>query len=268
MSKSLLAVGASATAVLVLAAVALATNTYTVEKWGTAPAGKGTSARPLAKSLTVKLTGGSHDGTLPAPSTSYHFDLEGIRTYASKFPKCTLGDARTPQHADRCGKARVGGGTAVVKVGRAGMPLGAAKTCPVAIKLYNTGTGLAQRLDSVPGGNCPLNIAAAVPEPWRTTRVEGIRSASLLVEAPLPLIQPGPGLNAFVSEIDLALDKVTRTVTLRQTVRVGGRKRIRRVRRKVGYLSAVGCAGRRRSVVTVILDEAKRTTTVSRTSPC
>lgn len=263
-----LVAGISVLAVLVLAGGAFALNTYTVGSFKTSPSGKGSPTKPRPKALTLHVVGGSSDGVLPQPTTLYRFNLEGIKSYARLFPRCTLADAQTPQHAQRCAAARVGSGNAVVKAGKPGSSLDNARTCPVSIILYNIGNGLAQRLDSQPEPRCPLNIHAAVPEIWETRTVERLRSASLKVEAPPPLLHPAPGINAFVSEINLTIDRVVRTITIRVVRRVDGVRTVRRVRRKVGYLSSVGCNGRRRAVTAFFRDETGKTTTVIRTSRC
>lgn len=204
----------------------------------------------------MNFAGGSDDGLLPAPNIRFDFDMEGVKSYASRFPKCTVAQAQSLQHATLCARAVIGSGVSVVKIGPPGIPQQGATSCTVPTILYDFGGGIAQRLDAPP--SCPIPIASAVADPWSTTVVDGLRSARLSVLPPARLIHPRPGLNVVVAAGTYTINRVVRTIRI--PVRVRGRTRVRRVRRRVGYISAVGCRGRSRTLETVFTPEVGRPT--------
>jgi hypothetical protein len=284
MRKFLFAAVAAVT-VLAVAAVAYAANVYTVDG-GTKPRGKGTATKPLPVSLdfdfTVKDEIPENRGT---PIEKYFIAAEGLVTYPEEFPTCSGGTdgANNPSLATVkrvCKKARVGGGVIYAYGGPPTVPTDKLN-CVLELNLYNIepgkysskstddisrkNGGLAIRVDgeqkTPPAldkkyiGQCALGQQTAILAPYKTVKVKGVTSDELQFTVPQELLHPS-GQDVVVQRVDSAIRKLTAT------------KRVKGKNRKVGFYSAVGCKGGRRSIQVTFIDESGDAVPKTKDKPC
>lgn len=265
-------------AVLAMGAVALADNVYTVDG-STRPSGGGTPSKPKAVSLNFGYTVSDENPAFRGtPVEKYFIAAEGLVTYPEAFPKCSGGsdgvnNEDLAQVKRTCKRARVGGGIIKAYAGPA-QDQTAKLNCVLELNLYNLepGTyntpsgratigrkhgGLAIRIDgvqaSIPNlndehkGKCVTPQNEAILAKYAQVKVKGVTSDELQFVVPPSLLHPS-GLDTVVQAVESAIRKRTAS------------KRIKGTRRTVGFYSAIGCKGGRRSIqVTFISEEGQRT---------
>lgn len=268
---------------LAVAGLAWAANVYTVDGHST-PAGKGTASKPLAKSLSFDYTvADENPANRGIPVQQYRIGAEGLVTYPEKFPNCAGGatGANAPELATVqrvCKKARVGGGIIKALVGSRNSPTESAN-CVLNLNLYNLkpgnygefgrigkNGGLAIRidgdtppppsLDDQYKGQCLAAQHASILAPYHTVKIKGVTSDELRFTVPPELLHPAQGLDVTVRQV--ASDVLKKTA----------RKRIKGVNRKIGFYSAVGCKGGKRSIQVTFVSETGQRTPITKDERC
>jgi hypothetical protein len=274
MRKLLVAVLALA-AVVAVASVAMAANTYEVHI-ADSTAGKGTMKRPIPASLDFGYRVGDTEGQRPFVIREYRIAAEGLRSYPDARPKCTFEQATDPtatapsQLSRACRRAFVGDGTIA---NQAGAPNDRSQklACDVTLTLINISTGdprypktvrqirrrggIAIRIDTDPPA-CPIPVHEALAAPFYDTKLQRVPTSELRFTVPDSLAHPG-GLDNSVVEVVSHIDKKTGRVPVRRGIPQAAAKR------RVGFYSLVGRKGRTRTVRVVFVDEsgAKSTAT-------
>jgi hypothetical protein len=268
---------------LAVAGIAWAANVYTVDGHST-PAGKGTKAKPLPKSLDFDYTVADEvEANRGIPVQKYFIGAEGLVTYPEVFPSCSGGstgaNAATLEEAQRaCRRARVGGGVIKALVGARNTPTASAN-CVLNLNLYNLkpgnygelgrvgrNGGLAIRIDGDPPappnldtsnkGQCLAPQHAAILATYHTVKIKGVTSDELRFTVPPELLHPAQGLDVTVRQVASEIAKKT------------AKKRINGKRRTVGFYSAIGCKGRQRSVQVTFVSETGQRTPISDSERC
>lgn len=266
--KGRLALGAlvACVALLAIAAVAYAANTYKVFGKGT-PYGAGSPAKPLPKKLFIGYQVDSDDGKQPSPVKSYEFRIQGGTQFAKYFPKCTIQQANAKEFAKAdaaCRKAKVGFGWVRNTTAPPGADLNGPEilTCNLRLTMYNLGYGIALRLDGSPEATdprmkCVIPIGQSIEARWTKPRVRGKPGSGLKFTVPPNLLHPIPGLDNSVRYVESTINRIVRTVTIR------GRKR------KVPYIGSIACANKTtRYVQVVFTSEAGQTTVAEQKTRC
>jgi hypothetical protein len=265
-------------AVMAVAGVAYAANTYTVSLAKSKSASKGTVAKPSPASLDFGYQVGDTENLRPQVVNQYRIAAEGLETYPKAFPSCTFDQATDPtagsssQLSAKCKKAIVGTGTIHNEAG-APNDRTAKLTCDVNITLINISTGdprfpstlkqikkrggMAVRIDQPqkngvddPAKCPPVGLHQALAAPFYDVKLDGIKTAELRFGVPSTLTHP--------SGIDNAVREVVSHIKLRTAkTKIGGKTRT------VGYYSSVGKKGKTRTVRVTFIDEsgAKKTAT-------
>ena len=267
-------------AVMAVAGVAVAANTYTVHL-AKATAGKGTMKKPIPAALDFGYQVGDTENMRPFVIKEYRIAAEGLQSYPDARPKCTYDAATDPSAltpsalSAACRKAFVGTGTIN---NLAGAPNDRTQKLPCNVKLtlinISTGDprfpktvsqirkrgGIAIRIDTDPP-DCPISVHEALAAPFYDTKIQGISSAELRFTVPDSLAHPG-GLDNSVVEVTSLIQKKTGKVVVRRGVPQGSAKR------KVGFYSLVGRKGGTRTVRVTFVDEsgAKSTATTTATN--
>jgi hypothetical protein len=235
---------------LVGAGVAGAANEYGIPRVGIDPSGKGTGARPLPVGVLFGLRVSEDDPNLrPSPIESYALAAEGLIVRPGSFASCSLRKLGRRRGVPReCVTAKVGHGLVRGAAGLAeDQTLQGSAPCNLRLGLYNTGKGMALRLDGqppVPPGlesrrlGCPVPVHLAIRVRTVETRIDGVRSTELRYTLPDLLLHPIEGWDASLRLVEVRLD----------------RKRAKRGRRTLGFYSAVGCNGTARTVRAVFVD--------------
>jgi hypothetical protein len=269
----------AAVSVLAVAAVAYAANVYTVDG-STSPRGKGSASKPLPVSLnfdfSVRDENPAFRGT---PIEKYFIAAEGLVTYPELFPNCSGGTdgVNNPALAvvkQTCKKARVGGGY-IFAYGGAEADQTQKLNCVLELNLYNLkpgnygefgrvgrNGGLAIRIDGDPPpppsiddqfkGQCLAAQHASILATYHTVKIKGVTSDELRFTVPPELLHPAQGLDVTVRQVASEVLKKT------------AKKRIKGVRRTVGFYSAVGCKGRTRSIQVTFVSETGQRTPVTK----
>jgi hypothetical protein len=250
--------------VLVVAGTAGAANEYAIPRVGIEPSGKGSTARPLPVGVLFGLRVSEEDPALrPAPIESYALAAEGLVVRPRLFASCSLRRLGRRRGVPReCERAKVGGGRIR---GAAGLvedqTLEGSVPCNLRLRVYNTGSGMALRLDGqppVPPGlgskrlGCPVPVHLAIRVRTVETRIDGVRSTELRYTLPDRLLHPIEGWDASLRLVEVSLD----------------RKRARRGRRTVGFYSAAGCSGAERTVRVVFVDPQGGRAEATRSTGC
>jgi hypothetical protein len=114
--RKLLVAAMSLAAVMAVAGVAFAANTYTVDLAKSSP-GKGTRAKPIPTKLDFGYSVGDSEGKRPFVIREYRIAAEGTYTFPKARPRCTFDQATDPNVTDpaqlsaACRKANVGTGS-------------------------------------------------------------------------------------------------------------------------------------------------------------
>ena len=283
--RKLLIPAVAALVALAVAGIAYAANVYTVDG-DTKPRAKGTAAKPVPVSLDFSYTVADD---VPAnrgiPVEQYRIGAEGLVTYPKSFPTCSGGTsgANNPDPAaaaKACKKARVGGGLIKALIGARNNPTSSAN-CVLSLNLYNlkpgnygdagkvgkTG-GLAIRLDGDPPppssiddqfkGQCLAAQHAAIIAPYKTVKIKGVKSSELRFTVPPELLHPAQGLDVTVRDVTSSIKKIVS----KKTITIKGKKR------KVGFYSAIGCKGGKRSIQVTFVSETGQRSPVSKDVKC
>jgi hypothetical protein len=267
MRKLLIAVLAL-TGVIAVAGVAIAANTYDVNVASSKPAGKGSVKRPLPKAVNFGFTVQDTDPTRRATVIeTYAIAPEGLVTNPRVFPKCAFTDLDNATVPAKCSKAQVGTGLVKNAAGPTGdQSLAASLPCNLALRVYNTGTGMALRLDSQGAGQppsfesdtigCPLPVATAINGRFVKVKVDGVTASEFRFSVPENLKHPLAGIDNSVRET------LTRIALRKKTATVGGRTRV------VGFYESIGCKGTTRTVRATFTDESGAKFTDTKTGRC
>ena len=275
----------AALAAIAVAGIAYAANVYTVDG-DTAPHGKGSAAKPLPVSLDFDYTVADSDpANRGIPVKKYFIGAEGLVTYPEAFPSCSGGssgaNAQDPAKAAKaCKKARVGGGIIKALVGARNNPTSSAN-CVLDLNLYNLkpgnygdagkigkNGGLAIRIDGDPPpppstddqykGQCLAAQHAAIIAPYKTVTIKGVKSSELRFTVPPELLHPAQGLDVTVRDVTSSIKKVVS----KKAITIKGKKR------KVGFYSAIGCKGGKRSIQVTFVSETGQRSPVSKDVNC
>jgi len=267
---------------LAVAGVAWAANVYTVDG-DTSPHGKGSAAKPLPVSLEFDYTvADSVAANRGIPVNKYFIGAEGLITTPSAFPTCSGGEsaANNPDAAaaaKACKKARVGGGIIKALIGARNAPT-VSSNCVLNLNLYNLkpgnygefgkvgkAGGLAIRIDAdTPAppslddqykGQCLAAQHASILATYHRVKIKGVTSDELRFTVPQELLHPG-GLDVTVRDVS---SKILKKVA---KVKVKGKKR------KVGFYSAVGCKGGKRSIQVTFVSETGQKSPVTKDKAC
>jgi hypothetical protein len=282
MRKLLIPVLAALVAIAV-AGIAYAANVYTVDG-DTKPHGKGSAAKPLPVSLDFDYTVADEVATNRGiPVKQYRIGAEGLVTYPEAFPSCSGGssgaNAQDPAKAAKaCKKARVGGGIIKALVGARNNPTSSAN-CVLDLNLYNLkpgnygdagkigkNGGLAIRIDGDPPpppsiddqykGQCLAAQHASILAQYKTVKIKGVTSDELQFTVPPELLHPAQGLDVTVRQVASAIKKIT------------AKKKINGKTRTVGFYSAVGCKGGKRSIQVTFVSETGQKSPVTKDKAC
>lgn len=270
-------------AALAVAGIAYAANVYTVDG-STKPGGKGTPAKPLPVSLNFDYTVADSDpANRGIPVEKYFIGAEGLVTFPEAFPTCSGGTsgANAPDAAaaaKACKKARVGGGVIKALVGARNTPTSSAN-CVLNLNLYNLkpgnygdfgkvgkNGGLAIRIDGDPPpppsiddqykGQCLAAQHASILAVYKTVKIKGVTSDELQFTVPPELLHPAQGLDVTVRQVASVIAKKTAS------------KKIKGVKRKIGFYSSIGCKGGKRSIQVTFVSETGQKSPVTKDGKC
>ena len=265
MRKLSIAVLAIAAAVAV-ASVAYAANVYTVNGSTTAR-GKGSGAKPIPTGIKLSFQVTETDSSKRATVVQkYALGAEGLVTNPKLFPKCSFGDLDDPTVPSRCGKAQVGSGIAKNAAGASNDPaLADSAGCNLAIRLYNTGSGMAIRLDAeqriVPIDSdqigCALPIHTSINGKFVQRKIGGVRASDFTFSVPQNLKHPLPGIDNSIRRADTNVKLKAKTVN--------GKRR--------GFYEKIGCKGSTRLtrgtfVTEATASQAAQTVTATKPGKC
>jgi hypothetical protein len=254
--RKLIALAVVCTTALVFAAVAYAANVYKVTPASTKGAGgAGTASKPVAKKVNFGFTAKDSTGGRATPIKKYSIGFQGLKYFgkAKVFPKCSFAKVNQKLESDvedDCGKAFVGKGLVNNRFGAAS-DINAPGTCALRLRLYNTGSGFALRLD---GGNtakpptaCPIPVGQAINAKFAKQRIGGKSSVALKFTVPDNLTKPldPPG---DTNDVHNSVSQVKSSIT--------GKKRkvkVKGVTRRVSILSSVAC-GKKRTISVTFTD--------------
>jgi hypothetical protein len=251
-------------AALLMAGVANAVNTYVVDIASGGPGNlKGSVAKPLPSFLNFGYEVGDTDNLRPSVIKRYFIAAEGIKYFPKARPTCTFSQSdESPSFASECKKAVVGHGTIKNAFGAAADRTAKAP-CDVKLTLINISNGpgvtkkrggMTIRIDTGPPA-CPLDIHGAIPAPIFDVKIEGVPTSELRFTVPDSLVHPAPGVDNSV--IDVAS----------KVLRVKGKVKVKGKTRTVGFASAVGRKGKKRTVRVTFVDETGRRFTAFTTYP-
>jgi hypothetical protein len=275
MRKLWSALAGAAVIALAVAGVAIAANTYEVHLASGKPAkAKGSAKKPVPSSLNFGYRVGDTENLRPFVIRDYYIAAEGLQSYPDARPACTYDQATDatitdPANLSRaCRKAIVGKGT-INNLAGAPNDRSQKLPCNVKLTLINISTGdprypktvrqvrkrggMAIRIDTDPP-DCPIPVHEALAAPFYDVKLEGISTAELRFTVPDTLAHPG-GLDNSVVEVTSAIRKVT------------GKVKVKGKRRTVGYYSAVGRKGKKRTVRVTFVDESGQKRTATTTFP-
>jgi hypothetical protein len=229
--------GLALVAVVSVASVAFAANVYTVG--GAAPArGKGSTTKPIPTAIKLSFRVTSEDPSQRGDVVKkFSLGLEGLRTNPGFFPSCAFTDLDNPTVPKKCGKAQVG--TGFVK--------NAAGAANLEVRLYNTGKGMAVRVDaaqkSVPIDSdqtgCALPIHTAINGKFVKRRIGGVTSSDFTFDVPQNLKHPLPGIDNTLRSADVSVRLKSKLVR--------GKRR--------GFYEKTGCKGKTRQVRGIFVTE-------------
>jgi len=264
-------------AVLAVAGVAIAANTYQVHMAATS-AGKGTRAKPVPTKLNFGYRVGDTENKRPFVVRQYRIAIEGTFAFPKSRPRCPFNQATDPNVVDpaqlssACRRAKVGTGTIN---NLAGSPTDRNQKLPCNVKLtlinISNGDprfpatvtqirrrgGIAIRIDTDPP-DCPIPVHEALAAPFYDTKIQRIPTSELRFTVPDTLAHPG-GLDNAVVEVTSRITKLTGLVRVQNGVPAAS------ATRRVGFYSLVGRKGGTRTVRVTFIDESGAKSTATRT---
>jgi hypothetical protein len=257
------AVAAVAVAVLV-AGAAYAVNTYVVDIASGGPGNKaGSAAKPGPVFLNFGYEVGDTENLRPSVINQYFIASEGIKYFPKARPRCTFSQAdESPAYNKKCKAAIVGHGTIKNAFGASADRTGKAP-CDVKLTLLNISNGpgvtkkrggMAIRIDTGPP-DCPLEIHGSLAAPIFDIKIEGIPTSELRFKVPDSLVHPAPGVDNSVIDVTS------------KVLRVTGKVKVKGKTRTVGFASAVGRKGKKRTVRVTFVDETGHRFTAFTTYP-
>lgn len=241
---------------LTCAGVAAAADDYRVTGAKVAPADGGTLTSPRPVSIAFGLGVSAEDRSLrPAPIKTYVVAAEGLVAFPKAFPSCSLSQVKVRRGpAKACAKAAIGGGLIRAAAGFEEDPtMAESLPCNLRLRLYNTGAGMALRVDTstpVPRNfksraiGCPVPIHTAIRGSLTKTTIDETASMDLSFTLPKRLLRPLAGWVGALQLVNATLNRATASA------------RIKGHMRSVGYFSAVGCRGATRTVRAAFVDES------------
>jgi hypothetical protein len=274
--RKLLVAALALAAVIAVASVAYAANTYKVHIADTSP-GKGSRAHPIPTKLDFGYQVGDTENMRPFVIREYRIAAEGTMSFPASRPRCTFAQATDPNVTDpaqlsaACRKANVGTGT-INNLAGAPNDRSQKLPCNVKLTLINISTGdprfpktvkevkklggIAIRIDTDPP-DCPISVHEALAAPFYNTKIEGIPTSELRFTVPDSLAHPG-GLDNAVVEVTSFIKKKTGRVPVRRGLPVQAA-----AKRTVGFYSLVGRKGKTRTVRVTFIDESGAKTTAT-----
>jgi hypothetical protein len=258
------ATGAALVAAVVVAGAAFAVNTYKVDIASGGPGNKaGSAAKPLPVYLNFGYEVGDTDNLRPSVINRYFIAAEGIKYFPKARPTCTFAQANeSPNYNSKCKAAKVGQGGIKNAFGAA-TDRTAKSPCDVHLTLINISNGpgvtkkrggMAIRIDTDPP-DCPLSIHGALAAPIFDVKIEGVPTSELRFKVPDNLVHPAPGVDNSVIDVVSKVNRVT------GKVKVHGKKQ------KIGFASAVGRKGPKRTVRVTFVSEDGHKSTATTTFP-
>jgi len=258
-------------AVMAVAGVAYAANTYSVDLAKSKSKSKGTLKKPSPASFDFGYSVGDTENLRPQVISQYFIAAEGLETYPKAFKSCTFAQATDPSAGSaselpaKCKKAFLGTGSIH---NEAGAPNDRTQklTCDVNLTLINISTGdprypstvkqikkrggIAIRIDQPqvngqddPAKCPPVGLHEALAAPYYDVKLGGVKSAELRFNVPSTLAHP--------SGIDNSVRNVVSHIRLKKA-----KTKIKGVRRTVGFYSGVGRKGKTRTVRVTFVDES------------
>jgi hypothetical protein len=245
---------------IAVAGIASATNIYEVPKSliGFKASSKGSAKKPVPAQLKFGYTVGDSENLRPQIIREYRIAAEGLQSYPESQPTCTWDQANKPiKIANACKKAIVGKGTID---NFAGAPTDRSIKLPCAVKLTQINIssgdprypktvsqvrkrgGMAIRIDTDPP-DCPIPVHTSLAAPFYDVKIEGVSTVELRFTVPDTLAHPG-GLDNAVVKVTTTINKET------------GKAKVKGEERTVGFYSAVGRAGKTRTVRVTFIDES------------
>jgi hypothetical protein len=266
-------------AVIAVAGVAYAANTYDVNVAKTRAASKGSLTKPVPAQFKFGFVVGDTEGKRPFVIRQYRIAAEGLQTYPKSRPRCTFSQATNPNVGDpselaaACRRAIIGSGTIHNEAGPAN-DRSSFVTCDVKLTLINISNGdprypatvsqirknggMAIRIDQYqvngvddPARCPPIDLHEALATPFYDVKIQGVSSLELRFTVPNTLAHPGGLDNALRTTVATILKK-----TGRSKVKGGAT-------RTVGYFSAVGRKGPTRTVRVTFIDESGQKSTAT-----
>jgi hypothetical protein len=255
---------AAVVAAIVVAGAAYAVNTYVVDIASGGPGNKaGSAAKPLPVFLNFGYEVGDTENLRPSVINRYFIAAEGIKYFPKARPTCTFAQANeSPNYNRKCKAAKVGQGAIKNAFGAADNRTAKAP-CDVKLTLINISNGpgvtkkrggMAIRIDTDPP-DCALSIHGALAAPIFDVKIEGIPTSELRFKVPDNLVHPAPGVDNSVIDVVSKVNRVT------GKVKVHGKKQ------KIGFASAVGRKGKKRTVRVTFVDETGHKFTAFTTFP-
>jgi hypothetical protein len=247
-----------------VAGAAYAVNTYVVDIASGGPSNKpGSLAKPGPAFLNFGYEVGDTAGNRPSVINQYFIAAEGIKYFPKARPTCTFAQSdESPAYSKKCKPAVVGNGTIANAFGASTVPTAKA-ACDVKLTLLNISNGpgvmkkrggMSIRIDTDPPA-CPLSIHGALAAPFFDVKIDGIPTSELRFKVPDNLIHPAPGVDNSVIDVTSHVLKKT------------GKLKVRGKTRKVGFASAVGRKGKKRTVRVTFVDESGHKATATTTYP-
>jgi len=263
MRKLLLAVTLGVVAALAVAGMASAVNTYVITIGKATPDKPGSPSKPSPAKVDFGYKVGDSENLRPSVINQYYIASEGIKYFPNAVPKCTFAQANeSPAINKKCKAAVVGHGTIANAFGAA-TDRTAKAPCDVTLTLINISNGkgvtkkrggMAIRIDTDPP-DCPLSIHNSLAAPIFDVKIEGIPTSELRFRVPDNLIHPAPGVDNSVIDVVSKVLKVT------------GKVKVKGKTRTVGFASAVGRKGKKRTVRVTFVDETNHKFTAFTTFP-
>ena len=250
-----LVIALTAIAVLALAGVALADNTYTVGG-SSKPSGKGSKKKPIPIGLKFNFGVGNTDSSQRgSPIQKYAIGSEGLVTYPKLFKSCSFSQVSSPTVSKKCKKAKVGGGLVQALVGApTNRSIASSLFCNLKLTLYNLkgqgkNGGMGIRLDTDPPPptdpnsrtiGCPTPLHTALASKFVTTKIGGVKASELRFTVPPEILHPS-GLESVVKNNE---SKVLKKVS---------KKKVKGHR--VGFYTKIGCKGGKRTIQATFTSE-------------
>jgi hypothetical protein len=237
-------------AVVAVASVAVAANVYTVSG-STTKAGKGSKTKPIPTGLKLVFQVSETDpGKRATVVQKYALGSEGLVTNPKNFPKCSFGDLDNASVPAKCAKAQVGKGIVKNAAGPStNQSLAVSSPCNLAVRLYNTGGGMAIRLDGGPPVppsfesdqiGCALPLHTAINGKFVKKTIGGVTASDFTFTVP-------PNLKHPLTGIDNSIRSSVSNITLKSKT-VNGKK--------IGFYQKIGCKGSTRLIRGTFTTEA------------